>query len=70
MTLGPNAIIYDPITHRPTPAFIREQARDHVAYGWASSPGTINRDIVWTDEDTAAYMVEYRTAVAKAEGRL
>lgn len=62
MTLGPNAVCYDPITHRPTPEFVREQARDHVAYGWSPRPGTWNRDIVWTEEDTQAYMDAYRAA--------
>jgi hypothetical protein len=66
MTLGPNAIIFDPITHRPTAEFIREQARDHVAYGWSSRPGTNDRNIVWTDEDTATYMHEYHEALYKA----
>jgi hypothetical protein len=65
MTLGPNEPVYDPITHRPTPEFIREQARDHVGYDWTSRPGTINRNIVWTDEDTATYMDEYRAALAR-----
>jgi hypothetical protein len=64
MTLGRNEPLFDPITHRPTPAFIRELAGDHVAYGWTSSPGSHDRNINWTDEDTATYMVEYRAALA------
>jgi hypothetical protein len=70
MTLGPNEPTHDPITHRPTRAFIQAQAQDHVAYGWSARPGTWDRNIEWTDEDTAIYVVEYRTAVAKAKGRL
>lgn len=68
MTLGRNEPIFDPITHRPTPAFIREQARDHVAYGWTSRPGTFDRNIDWTDEDTATYMAEYRAAIKALKG--
>ena len=63
MTLDRNAPSYDSITHRPTVAFIKSQAEDHVAYGWTSRPGTFNRDIVWTDEDTETYMKFYHAAL-------
>ena len=67
MTLGPDAICYDPITRRPTKEFIREQARDHIAYGWAPRPGSTDWRNVWTPEDVALYMDEYRTAKKEQE---
>ena len=60
MTLGPHDLIYDPITHRPTLAFIKEQARDHVAYGWSARPGSWDHNMVLTDDDTIEYLKEYR----------
>ena len=69
MTLGPNEPTHDPITRRPTAAFIREKARDCVAYGWTARPGTWSSEIIWTDEDTETYMGEYHAAIAKTEGR-
>lgn len=69
MTLGPDAICYDPITRRPTKEFIREQARDHIAYGWGPGPGSTDRSNVWTPEDVALYMDEYRTAKKEQEAQ-
>lgn len=47
---------------------IREKARDHVAYGWSPRPGTHNREMDWTPEDSVIYREEYDKAKAEMRG--
>lgn len=54
---------------RPTSEEIQAAAERHVAYDWAASPGTHDRGILWTYEDTKAYMIAYRTAIDKKKER-
>lgn len=47
---------------RPTFEEIVAAAQRHVAYNWAKSPGTHDREINWTDEDTKTYNAEFDKA--------
>lgn len=50
---------------RPTFEEIQAAAERHVAYRWAKSPGTHDRDIVWTQEDRDTYNKEFDKCLAK-----
>ena len=50
------------VVRRPTRQEIAESAQRHVSYKWARSPGTHDRDIEWTAEDTATYNEEFDKA--------
>ena len=52
---------------RPTESFIRARAQSHVAYNWSPCPGSHDRNIVWTDEDTAIYLRFYNAAYNAAK---